>query len=244
MDKQVLETLLGRGLSLERIADRFGIHPSTVGYWVKKHGLSAVHAERHATRGGIPCAVLEHLIRDGGTHRSIAEELDVSVATVRYWLTRFGLETQSTASRRETKAGKQATQISIQRTCKTHGPTEFALYTGGTYRCVRCRGDAVVRRRRMVRETIVREAGGRCVICGYDEYPGALQFHHLDPSQKQFALSGRGLTRSLERMRDEAKKCVLLCANCHAAVEAGVRALPLEFRGSLKGQPPEADYPA
>ena len=38
MDKDVLETLLGRGLSLERIAARFGVHPSTVGYWVRKYG--------------------------------------------------------------------------------------------------------------------------------------------------------------------------------------------------------------
>ena len=29
------------------------------------------------------------------------------------------------------------------------------------------------------------------------------------------------MTRSLERLREEAGKCVLLCANCHAEVESG-----------------------
>jgi hypothetical protein len=73
---------------------------------------------------------------------------------------------------------------------------------------------------------IVEEAGGACVICGYDRFPGALQFHHLDPATKSFALGLRGVTRSLERVRAEARKCVLLCANCHAEVEGGVAELP------------------
>jgi hypothetical protein len=39
-------------------------------------------------------------------------------------------------------------------------------------------------------------------------------------------LSHRGVTRSLERARHEAKKCILLCGNCHAEVEAGLRTVP------------------
>jgi transposase len=231
MDREVLETLLNRGLSLESISKRFGMHPSTVGYWVGKHGLSAAHAHKHTARGGIPRSRLETLVEAGGTHRSIAAELEVSVATVRHWLKQYGLETQSTTSRRQSITGKAAARISIQRTCKVHGPTEFALYTGGTYRCVRCRAEAVSRRRRDVRTILVREAGGRCALCGYDQYVGALQFHHMDPSAKTFALSGRGLTRSLERLREEARKCLLLCANCHAEVEGGARELSLQFAG-------------
>jgi predicted HNH restriction endonuclease len=42
----------------------------------------------------------------------------------------------------------------------------------------------------------------------------------------------RGFTRSFEKMREEAQKCVLLCANCHAAVEAGLTELPVELRGA------------
>jgi|SRR5689334_13900864 transposase-like protein len=231
MDKEVLQTLLNRGLSLERIADRFGMHPSTVGYWTRQHGLSPAHAGKHTARGGIARPRLEQLIQAGGTHRSIAIELDVSVATVRHWLKRYGLETQGTASRRQSRTSKAAARISIQRTCKVHGPSQFALRTGGTYRCVRCRADAVARRRRELRTILVREAGGRCALCGYDKYVGALQFHHVDPSTKAFGLSGRGLTRSLERLREEAGKCLLLCANCHAEVEGGARELSLQFAG-------------
>ena len=73
---------------------------------------------------------------------------------------------------------------------------------------------------------LVAEAGGACAICGYDRYIGALHFHHLDPATKEFGISRRGFTRSIQKMREEAAKCVLLCSNCHAEVEAGAATLP------------------
>jgi 5-methylcytosine-specific restriction endonuclease McrA len=72
---------------------------------------------------------------------------------------------------------------------------------------------------------LVAEAGGACAECGYSRSVAALQFHHLDPAHKRFSVAGRGLTRSLAEARKEAQKCVLLCSNCHAEVEAGVRLL-------------------
>jgi 5-methylcytosine-specific restriction endonuclease McrA len=80
--------------------------------------------------------------------------------------------------------------------------------------------------RRRTKARLVAEAGGACAICGYSHYVGALEFHHVDPEQKSFALSARGLTRSIEGLRAELAKCVLLCSNCHAEVEGGVTALP------------------
>jgi hypothetical protein len=76
--------------------------------------------------------------------------------------------------------------------------------------------------------------GGCCRICGFEQYVGALQFHHVDPATKAFALGRRGVTRSLARAREEARKCVLLCANCHAMVEAGLLdlAAPADHAGS------------
>jgi ferredoxin len=81
------------------------------------------------------------------------------------------------------------------------------------------RSRAVVRRRRQVKAILVAEAGGACDRCGYDGSPAALQFHHRDPATKAFGLSQPGVTRSLQRSREEARKCALLCANCHAEVE-------------------------
>jgi predicted HNH restriction endonuclease len=55
---------------------------------------------------------------------------------------------------------------------------------------------------------------------------GALEFHHLDPSEKLHEVSRYGVTFSLEAAREEAAKCVLLCSNCHAEVERGLADLP------------------
>jgi hypothetical protein len=60
---------------------------------------------------------------------------------------------------------------------------------------------------------------------GWHPPSGRSQFHHLDPAQKAFALSVRGLVYSIDALREEARKCVLLCSNCHAEVEAGVTML-------------------
>lgn len=73
---------------------------------------------------------------------------------------------------------------------------------------------------------LVAEAGGRCGLCGYDRCVGALAFHHLVPQAKSFGLAEGGLARSLSQARTEAAKCILLCANCHAEVEAGLTSLP------------------
>ncbi|MEA2179365.1 MAG: hypothetical protein QOG77_2662 [Solirubrobacteraceae bacterium] len=89
---------------------------------------------------------------------------------------------------------------------------------------MRCQSEQVIERRRRLRAQLVAEAGGACVLCGYHRYVGALHFHHVDPSTKRFQLGG-GATRSLERNRREAAKCVLLCSNCHAEVEAGLKIL-------------------
>jgi hypothetical protein len=88
--------------------------------------------------------------------------------------------------------------------------------------------ERVSRRRRKMKLMLVAEAGGRCVLCGYDRCVSALHFHHVDPATKRFHLSMQGATRSLASVRAEMSKCVLLCANCHAEVEAGLTNLPAQ----------------
>lgn len=92
--------------------------------------------------------------------------------------------------------------------------------------CVHCRAEAVSRWRRRAKRTLVDEAGGACAICGYDRCVRALEFHHVDPATKRFGLGSRGLAQAMDKLRAEVAKCVLLCANCHAEVEAGVTRLP------------------
>ncbi len=61
--------------------------------------------------------------------------------------------------------------------------------------------------------------GGKCEHCGYDKCAAAMDFHHLDPDQKDFSLS-QYRTRSFEDIKPELDKCILLCSNCHRELHA------------------------
>lgn len=50
-----------------------------------------------------------------------------------------------------------------------------------------------------------------------------MHFHHVNPPEKSFGIGDGGVARALNRARAEATKCILLCANCHAEIEAGAR---------------------
>jgi transposase len=217
MDRDWLAARLEEGRSIESIARELERSPSTVAYWVNKYGLTSRHAAKHRANGGIERHCLETLVQEGRSVRQIAAELDVGPATVRHWLRRYGLKTRPLhyALRGESKPAR------ITRECSLHGWTTFVL-GAGRYRCSQCNSESVAARRRRIKEILVREAGGCCRLCGFDRYIGALHFHHLDPGRKVFSVSREGVTRSLERTREEAQKCVLLCANCHAMVEAGL----------------------
>jgi hypothetical protein len=76
-----------------------------------------------------------------------------------------------------------------------------------------------------VKELLVERAGGCCTVCGYDRCIINLGFHHVNPEEKSFALS-MNTTKSLTAYLEELKKCVLLCANCHGEVEAGLLVSP------------------
>jgi transposase len=225
MDRASLEQLLGQGLSLAEIGRRFDLHESTVGYWVEKHGLRAVNRDKFAARGGLARERLEPLVEQGASIAEIAEVVGRSKATVRHWLREYGLTTRRAEWRRTSIAMGDMQPNVVQRECSQHGLTDFKRRSPSGYRCLKCRSEAVARRRRNVKQTLVDEAGGACVACGYSRCVAALEFHHLEPAEKKFSLSHRGVTRSMARARAEAGKCVLLCSNCHAEVEAGVRRL-------------------
>ena len=222
VEREVLEKMLNAGLSLAEIGEQVGKDPSTVGYWVKKHGLVPNGRAKHAPRGGLARSELELAVGDGLTLEEIGRRFGCSTATVRYWLGKHSLSTSRAA---QVAIGSEAGR-ETQRICRSHGLTAFVLEGRGYYRCKACREQGVAEWRRRAKQRLTAEAGGACQLCGYRRYAGALQFHHVDPSRKEFALAKRGLTRGIAKLRVEASKCVLLCSNCHAEVEAGAADLP------------------
>jgi hypothetical protein len=230
VDRDWLAERLEVGASIEAIAREVDRDPSTVSYWARKHGLTSPHAERHAARGPLERELLTEIVACDLSVRDMAHLFERSPASIRHWLRQHGLETARASRLRVSRTALPSDAGPDLRMCPDHGPTPFVLDRDGYKRCRRCRVEAVMRRRARVRSMLIAEAGGACVICGFDGHAAALQFHHVDSGQKSFTIRN-GDTRSLERMRQEASKCVLLCANCHAQVEAGAADLPVRSDG-------------
>jgi IS30 family transposase len=158
MDREVVKGWIAEGLSLEQRGERAGRHPSTVSYWLRKHGLRAVGAEVHAARGPLEREELARLVEAGLSVRAIADTLSRSTASVRHWLASHGLETRLTEIRRRVA---QADGQDLQLTCRRHGTATFRLRRyDGQYRCLRCQSEQVIARRRRLRAQLVAEAGG------------------------------------------------------------------------------------
>ena len=100
--------------------------------------------------------------------------------------------------------------------CSKHGDTEFARYEKQKrWRCLKCQTEATQKRRDKLKEESVKYKGGKCERCGYNKCIDALEFHHLNPEEKEFGISAKGYTRSWEKVKEELDKCIMLCANCH-----------------------------
>ena len=114
-------------------------------------------------------------------------------------------------------------EITELRICPKHGKTEYAvsLLKNGWHkkRCKLCRNEGIKKLRHKYKSKLVKEFGGSCQRCGYNKCLAALHFHHLNPDTKT-----KGITRiavGLKRLKSEAEKCILLCANCHYEEEYG-----------------------
>jgi transposase len=156
IDAEELASWVAQGVSLEQIGRLVGRHPSTVAYWLGKGGLHAPGHLKHAPRGAINRAELTALVESGASIAEIAETLQRGTSSVRHWLTRYGLETLATARRRAATVSPASTQ---QLVCRMHGATEFRRDSRGYFKCLRCRAEAVTRRRRKVKAILVAESG-------------------------------------------------------------------------------------
>lgn len=104
--------------------------------------------------------------------------------------------------------------------------TKFITTSTSRIYCYNCRpkglndADGVRAKKQALKHKLIEYKGGKCEKCGYDKCEGALQFHHRDPSQKEFTIAQINLNKiiSMQDILDEVDKCDLLCANCHAEI--------------------------
>ncbi len=86
--------------------------------------------------------------------------------------------------------------------------------------CKNCHNKYTVARAKMVKQQAVDYKGGKCVVCGYSRCIDALDFHHIDPQNKDFTF-GLKRYRSFKNLLPELDKCILVCTNCHREIHYG-----------------------
>ena len=105
---------------------------------------------------------------------------------------------------------------------------EFDFYQTGTAKrkaCYDCvpegEGNNASLIRRLVKNKVVQLKGNKCALCG-KTYPNPVyDLHHLNEEEKEFNLGNKTSTVKLERVLEEADKCILVCANCHRMIHSG-----------------------
>ena len=113
------------------------------------------------------------------------------------------------------------------KTCpKCNTPKELSeFYTKGNKKngssyCRKCFNSYCVDRWIQKKKDAVDYKGGKCSKCGYNEHYAALQFHHLNPSEKEYSWNKLRLM-SWDKIKKELDKCIILCANCHSIQHSG-----------------------
>jgi len=157
---------------------------------------------------------LVQLIEQNLSAYRIAKLYGVSKQAIRYWLDKYDLKTNHP----DWSAGDKP------RKCNRCGENDQNQFTPSIkYRCRSCVAKHQNELNRKKKKQLVEAKGGACVLCGYNFCQAGLEFHHLNPRDKD--PEWRKLkNRSFRRVLKELEKCVLVCGNCHSEIHAGYHA--------------------
>lgn len=103
---------------------------------------------------------------------------------------------------------------------KTKSADEFYVRrkTNSSSYCKACVHVQTLDRQKKFKAELVTYKGGSCERCNYDKCMSALEFHHRDPSEKDFTISKYKCTKVNDTILKEIDKCMLVCANCHREI--------------------------
>ena len=166
------------------------------------------------------------LRNQGKTYKQICEELNCAMSTVSYHckLNKVAGHTDRLTETQKIELQKLYDEIgSLKKVAKLKG---HAFETVQKYVIIKKKikivssSDRVIEWRKRTKQKLIEYKGGECELCGYKKCNRSLQFHHLNPIEKDFAISGKSL--SFEKLKQEVDKCILVCSNCHCEIHDGL----------------------
>lgn len=171
---------------------------------------------------------IESLYSEGNSLNLISKDLNISKATVSYYINKAGLsrysmpviitETLLNKMQEDYDSGLTLTEISKKykialgrlQEIKRHLPKNLSGY------------EILKSRRCRIKEELIKHKGGKCEVCGYNKCLSALEFHHLNPKEKDFSIAQTTTYKNMDLLKSEIDKCILVCANCHREIHAGL----------------------
>jgi hypothetical protein len=188
-------------------------------------------------------STLETYISQGLSLGQISKITNKSRTSIRHWLKKFDLKTKNKSFKEQPRTKNIILFNGIKSKCcpkckeVKNLQNEFYTSKNGDVHgwCKSCNNKITYEKQLARKVECVKYKGGKCIVCNYDKYIGALDFHHVNPEEKEFNIA-QLRSYSLEFLIKELDKCVLLCKNCHAEVHHGLVDLKEQIKiGSLGG---------
>lgn len=163
---------------------------------------------------------MEKYIEEGLSFNQISKETGKSLTTIRYWAKKHNIKSNFVTFSEQEKVEYGESRFCPR--CKNNVNTKDfyqrrGIENSSTY-CKSCTSEQTLERTRNLKSQMVEYKGGCCVRCGYKKYQGALEFHHLDPNEKDFNPSRLKNYSFNEIIKSELDKCILVCSNCHREI--------------------------
>lgn len=232
-----IEELLKDGKTYRQISEYVGLTLKQVKGLIKKSGLNILSKNKKDIKG-LPMISKDELIKylkEGLSLHKIAEITGKSYTTVKYFFKKFDVKEHYCYEREyENRRDSDLELIKCAKCDEIKKTDEFFKKSNRKNKldsyCRECNSKDSKERRRKFKKECIDYKGGKCIICGYGKYQGALDFHHLDINEKDFNISHIKKVVVDDFVKIELDKCVLLCANCHREVHGGISIIPPEYR--------------
>lgn len=204
MEKEQIQNLIKQGLTNKVIADKLGLNIATLRRRIKEYGLNRFNQKDRIITDEEKKNII-NLYNQNLTCIEISGKLTISRITISKILKAAGIKIEKRHSESGRKKAENKTKTCV--ICDKQVGRRRNV-------CMSCYTNT---RRFKIKKWMIEYKGGKCVDCGVSDLDiSCYDFHHLDPNEKDFNLSSVNSARvSLEQLKGELNKCVLLCANCH-----------------------------
>jgi transposase len=165
--------------------------------------------------------LLVSYVEQGLSIYTIGKKFNKAPTTVKYWLSKYNLKTKNKSFKdgyHHSNPKKVDIQNQFCSICNDKLTSENAYFRKNRKiycpKCKNCTSKETKNIRKNSKEKAIEYKGGCCNRCGYNKNIATLEFHHLNPLEKEISPS-KLTNREWEVLREEIDKCILLCSNCH-----------------------------